>query len=322
MSQLSSLRFTPTNGETNGIFDLSWIVDKYDTYSKGSHVKSNEFVFCDLQFRVNCYPKGNTEAKSTDHVSLYFEVLNGTVNDERQLEVSMESGNIKRQFTKPVHQFVKGNYGWHRCKTYQQFKQCSTVSIKIKFHQDPFFDASTTSNTFVEQHERMYKLSELHGDVTLIIKLPRHNDTNSNNGLYQPSNKKRRLNDPYRCSVCDREFQSQQGLKIHQANKKDEAHTNYKNTNKEDDTDSGLDCGESHEIKISSLILRSASNVFDRMLDTNMREQQENRIEIEAKCTDDVKAMAYFMCTNVLKSDCNAFDIIALAHYYEMDTIG
>eukprot|EP01084_Bolivina_argentea_P088815 160349_1 len=73
------------------------------------------------------------------------------------------------------------------------------------------------------------------------------------------------------------------------------------------------------EIKASSIILRASSNVFDRILSTNMREKEEKRIEICAKDVKDVKDLLYFMTTNKLKSDGNALNIIELAHYYEMD---
>eukprot|EP01083_Nonionella_stella_P028869 79562_1 len=321
MSQLQRdlFRFTPsniTNNEINGIVDFSSIIDKYDTYAKGNSVTGNEFAFDNLQLRMYCHPKGMAKNPTSEYMSLFIDVLNCTENDKRQLNVSIALDNKVFDFARPVHTF-KGGQGPVRWKPYSAVQKCPIVRISIKFVHDPLLPALHSSDTFEDQLAKVYKLSELDGDVTLIIKLPQNNDSNSNNYLYSPSKKKRKLNDPYKCSVCNKEFQSEHGLKIHQSNKKDEAHKKHKNSNNDD---TGLDCDE-HEIKISSVILRSASNVFDRMLATNMREKQEKRIEIQAESVDDIKALTYFMITNVLKSDCNPWNIIALAHYYEMNRL-
>eukprot|EP01083_Nonionella_stella_P130854 397253_1 len=313
-------RFTPSNSEMNGTVDLSGIVAQYDTYKKGHVIKLNEFAFDDLQLRIHCYPKGMAKNPTSKYMSLFIDVLNCTENDKRQLNVSIALDNKVFDFARPVHTF-KGGFGPVRWKPYSAVQKCPIAHISIKFVHDPLLLALHSSDTFEVQLAKVHKLSELDGDVTLIIKLPQNNDSNSNNYLYSPSKKKRKLNDPYKCSVCNKEFQSEHGLKIHQSNKKDEAHKKHKNNNNDEmDDDTGLDCDE-HEIKISSVILRSASNVFDRMLATNMREKQEKRIEIQAESVDDIKALTYFMTTNVLKSDCNPWNIIALAHYYEMNRL-
>eukprot|EP01083_Nonionella_stella_P185180 674480_1 len=312
-------RLTPSHREINGVLDFSSIIDKYDTYKVGDKIVGNEFALDDFQFRVNCYPKGNN-AEASGYISVFLQALNSTSaeQDDRKMYLSITSEVIRHEDTQPIHIFKKG-YGWPKCLTFMELQKDHVVHVKIKCHHDPLLSASGTSDTFLEQTEKMYELSEMHGDVTLIIKLPRNNDLNSNNYLYSPSKKKRKLNIPYQCSVCNKESQSEHGLKIHQSNKKDEAHKRYKNNN--DDVETGLDCDGDHEIKVSSLILRSASKVFDRMLDTDMREKEEKRIEIEAQSVDDIKALIYFMATNVLKDDCNPWNIIVLAHYYEMNRL-
>eukprot|EP01083_Nonionella_stella_P185177 674476_1 len=311
-------RFTPSNSEMNGTVDLSGIVAQYRTYKKGHVIKLNEFAFDDLQLRIHCYPKGMAKNPTSKYMSLFIDVLNCTENDKRQLNVSIALDNKVFDFARPVHTF-KGGFGPVRWKPYSAVQKCPIAHISIKFVHDPLLHALHSSDTFEVQLAKVHKLSELDGDVTLLIKLPQNNDSNSNNYLYSPSKKKRKLNIPYQCSVCNKESQSEHGLKIHQSNKKDEAHKRYKNNN--DDVETGLDCDGDHEIKVSSLILRSASKVFDRMLDTDMREKEEKRIEIEAQSVDDIKALIYFMATNVLKDDCNPWNIIVLAHYYEMNRL-
>eukprot|EP01083_Nonionella_stella_P185178 674477_1 len=315
-------RLTPSHREINGVLDFSSIIDKYDTYKVGDKIVGNEFALDDFQFQVYCYPKGNT-SEAFGFVSLFLKALNCPEQDERKVSLSITSDGMKREATstQPLHIFKSG-FGWPKGFTLVELQKDPILHVKIKFHHDPLLAASVDSvpsDTFVEQLENVHKLSELHGDVTLVIKLPKNNDSHCNNYLYSPSKKKRKLNIPYQCSVCNKESQSEHGLKIHQSNKKDEAHKRYKNNN--DDVETGLDCDGDHEIKVSSLILRSASKVFDRMLDTDMREKEEKRIEIEAQSVDDIKALIYFMATNVLKDDCNPWNIIVLAHYYEMNRL-
>eukprot|EP01083_Nonionella_stella_P130855 397254_1 len=324
MSKRDLFRLTPSNREINGVLDFSSIIDKYDTYEIEEEIVGNEFALDDFQFQVYCYPKGN-DSEASGYISLFLQALNCSEQDERKVSLSITSDGMKREATstQPLHIFKSG-FGWPKGFTLVELQKDPILHVKIKFHHDPLLAASVDSvpsDTFVEQLENVHKLSELHGDVTLVIKLHKNNDSHCNNYLYSPSKKKRKLNNPYQCSVCDEEFQSEHGLKVHQSKKKDEAHKSHKNNNDGmDDMDTGLDCDD-HEIKISSLILRSASKVFDRMMDTNMREKQEKRIEIQAESVDDIKALTYFMITNVLKSDCNPWNIIALAHYYEMNRL-
>eukprot|EP01084_Bolivina_argentea_P279243 477373_1 len=96
------------------------------------------------------------------------------------------------------------------------------------------------------------------------------------------------------------------------AAKKKKPNDENKNQNSTDET-----------IKVSSIILKSASKVFERMLSSNnnMIEYQEKKIVVHAQNVKDVKNMIYFMCTNELKHDCNALAIIQLAHYYEINRL-
>eukprot|EP01083_Nonionella_stella_P076213 207557_1 len=220
MSQSQLFRVTSSSREFNGVMDFSFIVDKYDTYTKAQAIKSNEFAFGDLQLQVLCYPKGDRSTTRPGWISLFITALNGTENDKRQMHVSVTSDKniIRRLGTQPVHKFAL-TWGWGNCFSYAQLQQCPIVRLRIKFE-----DNSDPPDTFVKQHHKMHELSQLHGDVTLVIKSPENNDYNSDDYLYSQPKKKRKLNDPYRCSVCNKEFQSEHGLKIHQSNKKDEAH--------------------------------------------------------------------------------------------------
>lgn len=72
------------------------------------------------------------------------------------------------------------------------------------------------------------------------------------------------------------------------------------------------------EIKIVGAILRSASPVFDGMLQSKMKEQKEKRIEIPAKSIKDIEDLAYFINTNKLSTKANPRALAPLAHLYQM----
>ncbi len=63
------------------------------------------------------------------------------------------------------------------------------------------------------------------------------------------------------------------------------------------------------------------------MLETNMREKQENRIVIYVKDGKEVETIRaatleyYFMWTNILREGSNGFNLIRMLDYYEMDML-
>lgn len=50
-----------------------------------------------------------------------------------------------------------------------------------------------------------------------------------------------------------------------------------------------------------------------------MLEQQQKRIVVHAKSVKDVEDLLYFMCTDELKEDSDAMNMIHLAQFYQMD---
>merc|ERR1712228_667725 len=98
-----------------------------------------------------------------------------------------------------------------------------------------------------------------------------------------------------------------------------QANINSDNTNSNGDLEQGDDKEHENKMKVSSLILRSSSIVFDRMLSANMKEKEESKIVIHAQRIADVDDLYYFMCTNILRSTANSLTLIHLAKYYEMD---
>merc|ERR1712083_324732 len=73
-----------------------------------------------------------------------------------------------------------------------------------------------------------------------------------------------------------------------------------------------------HEIKINSSALMSASDVFAQMLQSNMVEQTQKRIEITAKSVKDVEDLTFYINTNKLHRRANPRTLAPLAHLYQI----
>ena len=84
-----------------------------------------------------------------------------------------------------------------------------------------------------------------------------------------------------------------------------------------------LGIGESQDItvKTSSIALRSASNVFESMLNTKMKESEEGVIEIHAESAKDVDDMLYYIMVQDLRQDVTPLSLIKLAHLYQLTTL-
>eukprot|EP01083_Nonionella_stella_P215729 776170_1 len=313
-----TLPLKPTVTTTNRTLDLSSIIDKLDTYPAGKGIYSDEFTLDDLKFSLKFYPQQIEQECEDGNIktALYIRILNAKQKDHRKIVFSVRYDDRRiHSFVDPVHLFADGQtWGWTKSDiTQSALKQNPNIQIHVKLTHDPLVIANTTSQTLETQQQKMHDLSAMHGDVTLMIKLPEFTDD-----LQSPPKQKRRLNDPYECEVCSKQFASVKALKSHQSNKRDQAHKDYKN--KKNDNDNTLDT-ECNEIKISSVILRSASTMLNRMLSSDMMEKQEQKIEIKAKTLEDVKDMVYYMSTNKLKKTSNALNVIQLAHYYGMDRL-
>eukprot|EP01084_Bolivina_argentea_P088819 160355_1 len=291
--------------EMHRTLNISDIMDNIDTYSNKQQLLCDSWIVGDWTFKLQVYPKGNEVGKK-GVISIFLQITGGNPKENkfRKVQVTMKYGNNSCSYMKPIQRCETG-HGWPDAISHVVAKKHPIIYFIIKLYHYPLF-TKLPSQSFEKKLEKVHLLSQTHGDITLIVKL-NHLDENKLDN-FEPPSKKRKLNETFQCSVCEKKFAGQTALKIHQANKKDEAHRNFKNN-----TNNPI------EIKTSSIILRASSNVFDRILRANMREKEEKKIEVCAKSVKDVKDLLYFMTTNKLKSDGNALNIIELAHYYEMD---
>ena len=134
--------------------------------------------------------------------------------------------------------------------------------------------------TFTDQLDKLYDIVTKSGDMTLVVEV-------TEKAAAEPSTKRKRV----------------------------EEGDSVDSDKNGDDTSIGP---EEKELLMSSSILRAASPVFDRMLQNDMMEKRTKQITVHADSVEDVKNLAYFMCTDKLKEGANVMNLIQLAHEYQM----
>jgi len=76
---------------------------------------------------------------------------------------------------------------------------------------------------------------------------------------------------------------------------------------------------EATTMRASSIILRSASAVFEAHLLNEMKEREESTIEIHAQRAQDVDDMMFFIICHDLREDVRPLSLIKLAHFYALE---
>lgn len=74
-------------------------------------------------------------------------------------------------------------------------------------------------------------------------------------------------------------------------------------------------------IRMSSLLLRSSSEVFSKMLSNPMMEQQQKTIEIATGSVKVIDDFVYFLTVGSLRDTCNAFALLELSHLYRIASL-
>jgi hypothetical protein len=107
-----------------------------------------------------------------------------------------------------------------------------------------------------------------------------------------------------------------------------ESNNNNKKKNESESNNSNnapMDSVSSY-VNMNSVVLKRASPVFDAMLNDNnpqhsMQEQKTKEIVIYSNSVQTVKDMCYFMCTNKLAPDASVYELLPLAHMYQLSTL-
>merc|ERR1712124_86318 len=74
-------------------------------------------------------------------------------------------------------------------------------------------------------------------------------------------------------------------------------------------------------MKVSGVILRSASSVFESMLENEMKEKEEKMIEIHAESAQDVDDMVRYIICHDLRRGAKVRSLIKLAHLYQVSAL-
>eukprot|EP01083_Nonionella_stella_P215730 776173_1 len=281
------LSVKPTVTETNRTLELLPIIDQLDKYPENTMIHSDTFTLDDVTFIISFHPRGDTDNLDTeprgDRIGLYLFIQNIKANDRRKVHMSLHyNDKLCSQFRRSLHLFESGpGYGWPSLGDISHSELKQNPNIKLRVKL--IHDPLFISETPSRTlEEQQTRMHVLStSEGDVTLVIKLSEGTDE---LRPPPNQKRRLND---FLLSD-----------------------------DDELDSGCS-----EIKVSSIVLRSASKVFDRMLSNDMMEKQEQKIEIKAKTLEDVKDMVYYMSTNKLKKTSNALNVIQLAHYYGMDRL-
>merc|ERR1712087_577712 len=78
--------------------------------------------------------------------------------------------------------------------------------------------------------------------------------------------------------------------------------------------------GQPIKLKTSSLVLRSASPYFARMMSNNMKEANEMVMDIYAEKVQDVKSVLFFLFTNKFRVS-ESRRVMRLAHLFQIKTL-
>eukprot|EP01084_Bolivina_argentea_P086064 155567_1 len=274
--------------EIHKTLDFTSIIDKLDGDPKELHLSTKKFRIDDLTAFID------------------FELMQkeDSSDDEDESDDAWPEYNdyffslcIVVKYTceiyDPVKEFADG-LGWEELDDYETLERCKKIQVNIRISHENY---PQPSQTFEQQLEKMFINSKQTGDTKLVIKIQNDDDDSESYNLYCPPRKKQKIN---------------------------ESNNNNKNSaKKKDEKSESLDENDNEDeyIFTNSSILKSASVVFERMLNINMKEKRENKIVVYAKDKHDVGHLVHFMYTNALRVDANVFNLIHMAHYYEMDRL-
>lgn len=264
-------------------FDLSSMIQNLDQYEKGKFSKSGAFQVEDLEMYLQIYPNGFATVDD-GYVSIFLEA-NAVTADRRKIEFTLKCGESTKSTGKQeARRYVTNGWGWSNAVRIEEFRDNRIITCTIEMESDDSKGSlSMKPEVPVDQRQdKMHALSAENGDIELTVELSSDDDI-----LYSPPKKKRKL------SGGD---SSDEGLSVQEG-----------------------DNGTTQSIRISSVILRASSPVFDQMMANAMKEKSEQRIIIRARTVKDVEDLTYFMCTGTLRDGTNVLRLLPLAHYYQMD---
>eukprot|EP01084_Bolivina_argentea_P308274 533018_1 len=71
-------------------------------------------------------------------------------------------------------------------------------------------------------------------------------------------------------------------------------------------------------IRISGTVLMSSSEVFQKMLENNMKEAKKKQVIIHCECIEVIDDMVYFITTGGLRIDSDTLKLLELSHCYQL----
>ena len=283
------VKSTQTSGKVD--LDFTNIADKLETFPKGKRIKLDLLTLDDLKFRATIYPNGKETLSNI--MPVFVHISGDKIDNDRTVKIKITSGTVGLA--------------------------ANILGQSEYDDSDDDIDVHGVTHTF--SFESTYKLNEFvgcgRGSPIPHAVVSKHKKVRFEISLFSSSSFEKAKSEElflYQLKKMHSLSESEGDVTLVVKIRDDDSEQLYAPPAKKQKR-------EDVEIKMSSVILRSASVVFDNMLKNGMREQNEKKIEIVAKSVDDVKALTYFMSTNGLPNKSNPRNLIHLAHYYQMDRL-
>eukprot|EP01084_Bolivina_argentea_P298228 513902_1 len=159
-------------------------------------ITTNTFAFSNLNASIQIYPNGD-QATDENHLAVFVRLFPQgedenelTPKDTRKVKTTIRYGSHSTSFTAIASRYGKTKthigWGYPRLTTVEYAKKHPTLHITLQMS----CIETKESKSFEEQHVKLYELSKLNGDVTLIVM----NEDNNNDEDIQsePPHKKRK----------------------------------------------------------------------------------------------------------------------------------
>lgn len=252
------------------------------------------------------YPNGDDKSAdgyTAGYITISDESNLSFVNDRRFASLVFKCGdNVSDLVAKPIRTFING-WGSSNLFPKQHVQKYGEITVCIRL-DDGHDCQNLLESAYKESTRTLYDLVQKSGDIELIPivngKSSSGKDENDSIGSDE---------------ICGMD-RAESVLSIKSIDDDDEKEM--------DSMDSLLEtrnCSEPRKYRMSSILLSNASTVFQRMLANDMKESTEKRIRIPCANPMTIEDLSYFIVTGRLSADADAFDLVKVAHLYQMDSL-
>lgn len=257
----------------------------------------------------NFYANGDEKA-SDGYVSGYITIKDisdhNFANDHRHVSLIFQCGDAVCDLNaKPIRTFIKG-WGSNDLFLQTQAKKYGEITVCVRIDDghdcQHLLDAAHKQRT-----QTLYELVRKMGDIELV---PIHIVT-------EPSMSGKDETDSKDGDDHDNELNGDD----HGGDYRENGDDGLCSIDEDERGIESIDHRKIVPVRMSSILLSNASPVFKRMLANDMKEAKEKQIRIPCSKTLTIDDLAFFIVTGQLSVDADAFDLVKVAHLYQMESL-